>query len=116
MLGFFYFLFSSLSVKISDLWRILFMVIRLFLVSVVFDFLIWLPTFNYVYQPWAVNLHQSGAIGYGLFCFMSLIASLMPLIFICSLMIVHHYFDTKEPMELKSVKNDKKRLVSVKAN
>jgi len=92
------------------------MVIRLFLVSVVFDFLIWLPTFNYVYQPWAVNLHQSGAIGYGLFCFMSLIASLMPLIFICSLMIVHHYFDTKEPMELKSVKNDKKRLVSVKAN
>jgi hypothetical protein len=31
-------------------------------------------------------------------------------------MVVHHYFDNKPPMELKTVKNDKKRLVSVKAN
>jgi uncharacterized BrkB/YihY/UPF0761 family membrane protein len=92
------------------------MVIRLFLVSVFFDFLIWLPVFNYVYKPWAVNLSQSGVISFGLFSFMSLIASLMPLFFILSLMVVHHYFDTKPPMELKTVKNDKKRLVSVKAN
>ena len=92
------------------------MVIRLFLASIVFDFLIWLPFFNYIYKPWAVNLHQSGFIGFGLFSFMSLIASLMPLMFILSLMIVYNYFDNKEPMKLKTFGNNKKTLVSLDSN
>lgn len=92
------------------------MVIRLFLASLVFDFLVWLPVFNYVYKPWAVNLHQSGLIGFGLFSFMSLIASLMPMMFSLSLMLVYNYFDNKEPMELKTVRNNKKQLVSLEAN
>lgn len=91
------------------------MVIRLFLATLVFDFLVWLPFFHYGYKPWAVNLHQSGVISFGFFSVMSLIASLMPLLFIVSLLLVYHYFENRQPMELKTLKNNKKVLVSKKA-
>lgn len=90
------------------------MIIRLFLSTLVFDFLVWLPFFHYVYKPWAVNLHQSGVIGFTSFSLMSLIASLMPLFFIVSLLLVYTYFENSQPMELKTLKNSKKILVPSK--
>lgn len=92
------------------------MVFRLFLASLVFDFLIYLPLYHNFGIPWVVGLNQSGAISYGVFVGISMFFSLLPLLFIVGLMASYTFFENKRPMELKTVKNDKKKLVTVKAN
>ena len=92
------------------------MVFRLFLASLFFDFLIYLPLYHNFGIPWVVGMHQSGVIGYGLFTGISMFFSLVPLLFIIGLMVSYTFFENKRPMELKTVKNDKKKLVTVKAN
>lgn len=92
------------------------MVFRLFLASLVFDFLIYLPLYHNFGIPWVVGLNQSGAISYSAFVGISMFFSLLPLLFIVGLMASYTFFENKRPMELKTVKNDKKKLVTVKAN
>lgn len=92
------------------------MVFRIFIASLLFDFLIWLPLFANYFKPWIINLHQTGAISYFTFTSSTLVVCLLPWAFMAITMGGYAYFENRTPYELKKDKKNKKTLVSVKAN
>lgn len=85
------------------------MVKKLVLLSIFFDFFVWAPFFFIYAQPLLIESHNNNVISFGVFSFLSLFLSLIPLIFIAGLMFLNDMIENVKPITLLTVEEKIKK-------
>lgn len=96
--------------KSFKIWRRrLKMVKKIFLLSIFFDFFVWAPFFFIYAQPLLIESHNNDLISFEVFSFLTLFASLIPLIFIAGLIILNEIIENVKPITLLTVEEKIKK-------